>query len=541
MGFRSKGFSTLEMVIAAGMIMMLGYLYSLSLRGDLVNQEGNQLATQTLSYAKTYAKYLGDLQSGNLYLMGSGNNCIRYNPFMSGNTTVIGLSDLTQNFGKRYYDPNDPPDVIKCTSIAGSYKNTYLNEKNSFRQTPCLGVTKNIAGKLQAFLFYVDNGSNTTSLDYVRNAMIRLNGKGGYFENNGTVRSNGGWNLGITDPRFADPGHCGGSRISPNSLVVNMDQFVEFNDQLSNSVALNRESDIVHQPGTLQNTNTSKTDIYMSSNNGTNHQIVLDKLNNVTLSTSGSTVTLNNGDFQPDSLQGTKQVVSGAACDVSEVGAMAQQADPNARSIGIQQGEAICTDSQLICALYGSRYCWLPAKGNTITYSDAAHTGRLGTRLVCPAYAPFMTYAKGYQQGNANVTIENIITPINNPNTGKTYNLARGAKAIGDNSPVGCEIWGYTAAYGDNNWGRYSCQAGTTYHYPGNCGLSGGTAACDGVTKNGNQGWYGRCRGEVQIGQYNCANAGCAGKDWTCTKQGVTPPVMLETVTCTSKLVIQAS
>ncbi len=538
---RTKGYTLFEMTIAAGVIAMIGYIYSLFLRNDVINVQGNQLATQTLSYAKTYAKYLSDLQNGKIYITtGTSNDCINYDPFAiaGSNTITIGLNDLTDNFGKRVYDPNNPQ-LLKCTPTPGSYVNSMLNESNSFRQTPCLGVTKNAAGKFQAFMFYVDSGQNSTIPEYSRDAMIRLNGKGGYFESNGTIRSNGGWGLSASDPRFSNPSHCGGIRISPYSLVINMDQFIEFNDSLSNSVALNRESDLVNQPGTLQNKNTSKSDIYMSSN-GTNHNIVFDKDNNVVMSTSGKIVTLT-GAFQAASLQGTLQVKSGAACDASQVGAMAQQNDQLNPALGVQQSEAICSDSELVCALYGTRYCWLPAKGNTITYNDAAHTGKLGSRLVCPAYAPFMSYAKGFQQGNSNVTIENIITPITNSNTGQTYNLARGVKAIGDNSPRGCETWGYTAGYGDNNWGRYSCQAGTTYRYPGNCGLSGGTAACDGATKNGKQGWYGRCKGAVQIGPYNCANAGCAGKDWTCTKQGVTPPVILETVTCTSKLVIQAS
>lgn len=85
-----------------------------------------------------------------------------------------------------------------------------------------------------------------------------------------------------------------------------------------------------------------------------------------------------------------------------------------------------------------------------------------------------------------------------------------------------CKTYEYTIGYGGGQWGRASCSAGGVYNYPGNCGLTGGTAACDGVTKNGKQGWYGNCTGAVQLGPYNCANAGCAGKDWTCIEYDTT-------------------
>ncbi len=85
-----------------------------------------------------------------------------------------------------------------------------------------------------------------------------------------------------------------------------------------------------------------------------------------------------------------------------------------------------------------------------------------------------------------------------------------------------CKTYEYTIGYGGGQWGRATCSAGGVYHYPGNCGYTGGTAACDGVTKNGETGWYGTCRGAVQLGPYNCANAGCAGKDWTCIEYDTT-------------------
>ncbi len=76
--------------------------------------------------------------------------------------------------------------------------------------------------------------------------------------------------------------------------------------------------------------------------------------------------------------------------------------------------------------------------------------------------------------------------------------------------PPTCVTWEYSIAYGCTNWGRASCGGGGTYTYPGTCGKNGGTAQCDGVTKNGNDAAGG--------GSYNCYGLGCAGKDWVCTK-----------------------
>ncbi|HRG61619.1 MAG TPA: hypothetical protein PLP75_01230 [Burkholderiales bacterium] len=73
-----------------------------------------------------------------------------------------------------------------------------------------------------------------------------------------------------------------------------------------------------------------------------------------------------------------------------------------------------------------------------------------------------------------------------------------------------CVTWEYSIAYGCTNWGRASCSSGGTYTYPGTCGKIGGSAQCDGVTKNGNDPSGG--------GSYNCYGLGCAGKDWVCTK-----------------------
>lgn len=526
---KTQGFTLIEMLISVGLVSIMAMMYMVSEHSEYNNLEAKNLAISTQAYAKAYSKFLSDVHDKKLYVMtGNSDECVPYNPFGSQNTATFSLADLRQKFGKKYVDPTRPNKSV-CRQISGDYAGSFLKDKNKFNQSPCLGVTFNQSlGKYEALLFYVDSGSRTPDLSLARLAAINLNGKGGYFSNNQII-SKGGWTVNANDIRLADPQHCGGSRIAPNSLLINMDEFMEFNDDASNSAALSRESDEIHPVGSKLNTNTSKSDLFMS-HNGTPHKIIFDKTNNVVMSTSGSTISIS-GAFQASSLQGTLQVASGSPCDVSQVGAMAKQNDPEAQTIGIQQGEAICTDSELICAVYGTRYCWIPAKGNTVHYGDPNHTGRLTDKLICPAFAPFMEQATGYQVGTSlPVTFKNLTTSFVNPNTGKTYAVVRSVQAIGD-STTSCAVWQYSVAYGCTLWNTAICQAGSSYHYDGACGNTGGTAICDGFNKDIRSDWV----------HGNHTITGGAGKDWKCIQQTTPPPTYLDSVTCTSKLVVQGS
>ena len=391
---RNTGFTIYEMLVAVMFLMFGCYAYMTYTQTDFRNTQAKQLTAQTLYYAKVYSHFLSDVQNHKIYVMtGHTNECELYDPFKFDSVATFSLADLNQNYGKKIYEANPLPlSNPNCTPIGNTYLPSMIRQTNIYHQTPCIGVLKNRANKLMPLMFYVDTTGSIQSEEAIsRLAAIRLGGMGGYFKQNGLLVGMGNWGLIATDPRVADAAHCGGARISPTSVMVNLDQMVEYNDSLSNDVALDRESDTEHQPGDVANRNTSKSDIYMQGN-GVNHQIILDKQNNITMTTQGNTLSINSP-VKASTFQATAQKASGSQCDADQVGAEARQADPGAVAMGLQQSKVVCADSQLICSMYGYRYCWLPVRGTTITYSDPNLTGKYGDKLICPAYAPFLLSA----------------------------------------------------------------------------------------------------------------------------------------------------
>jgi hypothetical protein len=385
MKFKKKNFGgiMLDLILAVGLMNFVIYEYIKITTIKQNQQKARQLAGASLYYAKIFGHYLHDIQSEKLYSMtGNGNECVLFNPFSTNNTQIFNPNSLSGDFGWKI-EKNQYGYI--CNPTDGSYMSSELKSTNQYNQKPCLGATKLSDGSISAFLYWVaDSKSSATPLEIARLASIYLEGKGGYLSSDGTITGNGGWSINVKDPRFADPAICSGEKIAENSLVINLDQFVEY--KTLEQTWLQRESDEKYQVGDPNNKNTVRSDIYVGKNN-----IYFDQDKDVKLQLK------DDGDIQVDtpnslvapSFQPLETHASGEKCTAEEVGKQAKQYDPGFVQYGIQQSGIVCSDSELICYLYGSRYCWLPVKGQKVQFKDTNHTGSLGSRFVCPAFAHF--------------------------------------------------------------------------------------------------------------------------------------------------------
>ena len=152
-----------------------------------------------------------------------------------------------------------------------------------------------------------------------------------------------------------------------------------------------------------------------------------------------------------------------------------------------------------------------------------------------------MSSSTGYQLGNSNVTLQNITTTVVNQNTGRSYVIPRGVQAIGIAPSTSC-TYHYAGDF---------CVGHQSGDYP--CTVNNGdtnvpifqacshwknifTGECDQWTPKGQCG--GPSYQRIDNPSLGCGWGGLFETSKSCTNIG---PVMLETVTCTSKLVIQGS
>ncbi len=317
----------------------------------------------------------------------------------TGDTLNLSLNDLQQTFGTFKKNISLTDTSIRCTVRTGNYMTSELTGINLYNQIPCLGVNRTQSGELQAFLFWATNNTtDATPLNVAQIASLKLDG-GGYFDNSVStpvIKSRAGWSLDTASPVFADIAQCGASMIAPNSVIINMQMSPEYNKQLSDTMSLSRESDNKYQLGDVRNRNTSKANIYFSEN-GNNHEIVLNTESNVRLVTQNNEVTLQNGNFTANSLRANEEQEPGASCSDNEVGSIARQATPPAGLEKIQQSNVVCTKSKIICDAYGVENCWIPVKGTNMVYTDPKDpaTGSSMIGMYCPTYSPTAIDGKG--------------------------------------------------------------------------------------------------------------------------------------------------
>lgn len=383
---KKNGFTLIEITIALFIIGCIALMFSMNQTQQYQKNRAKDLASQSLIYAKLYGAYMKDVERGAIYNMTNGSFCVQKSPLAVNSSQTISLSDLQRDdFGSKNVEASDKNNTI-CTINKDNYYNNVLSGTNMYKQKPCLGVTKSPAGKLQGFLFWVSTSQSFgTPLDVARSAAILLGGKGGYVMDNKII-GQGGWSLPLSDVRFSDPQACGGTGIAPNSIVINMDQLIDVNDELNDNWSLARESDNDYAPGDAKNKNTAKTDIFLN-----NKKLILNSDTGVSIQANDNQVNIT-GDVYANSLTPTESASTGDSCLSTEVDKIKRQNDPSAGSL-MQQSTVICTDSELVCSLYGHRFCYLPVKKSTIRYSDPKNTGWMGTQLICPGYAPFLNTA----------------------------------------------------------------------------------------------------------------------------------------------------
>jgi prepilin-type N-terminal cleavage/methylation domain-containing protein len=368
LGQRQRGFSILESMIA---IALLG-LFTISFVNfkALNNQkkDAKVLSEETLNYAVAFARYMNNNQD--TLKSQAINNPVVLSP------NAIGI--------------NWPVDLAK---------------ENLFHQTPCLAIVTNPnTSNLEAIMYYVGGNSNTIAknLQIVRDGSIFLGSKGGILLN-GAILGNSGWQINSGSPFLSGALQCGGA-LSDNSLAVNLDLFLDWNQNLqpNNSIlrGLDRTTGVQSLPGHIKNANTAKSNLYFGQNNG----VVLDSSNQsnpTKLSvlydgqgTGAATIGVGNtkiASLVGDTFKPNLQFQAGQYCTSQELGkAVLDQGLNNSASSYLARGTLVCTQNDMLCG--NGNYCYLSSIANSIVFQNTIK-GIQDTNgnFYCPADVPFAT------------------------------------------------------------------------------------------------------------------------------------------------------
>lgn len=357
---KTQGFSILELVIVLAIFAIITPIAINQFVHFSKKAKSQQYADQSQAYAKAYIRMIID-------------NYQQYlNNTKNGNVEVIPYSVLAA--------ANYAPD---------------MTGNNVYEQIPCASmIYNNSTQSLQAVMFYTYDNSKTNYMDMTEGQMaaMEIGGAAGFVGANGTIYGVGrGWSMQVSDPLFSGVGQCDLKSIPPNSIVMNISMMADYIQQLQNDISLHRVIDNTAPAGDPNNANTMQADITMSDNlNGTpvyhgiNFTIdnasgpVLTSINNIQLlnqrkikveSIDPNEIAVVDGDFSADHLRPSSAVFTYTACDGSEIGKMAQQADGI-----IVKSQLQCTYNPLQCQGTDpqgnpiNQYCYLPVSDVSITY-----------------------------------------------------------------------------------------------------------------------------------------------------------------------------
>lgn len=509
---RSTGFTVTETLIVVVIFVVIISFATYYTAIFNARQIGKEVAKQTKQYASLFGPYIYDMSESNLYQMrGTGDVCDLIDPFTAtgSNTYVFSLANLqANNFGTKYnFDLN--LNTIYCHPIQTNYWNDIYSQTNRYKQKPCLGVTRDTAGKYHGLLYWVNNAnSQSLPLQMARNAAIDLGDAGAYVNKGKVVGAN--WSVPLSDPRL-DGTSCGGT-LAEGSIIYNLD-LTTWVDELMPSGYIARESDDVHEAGTAAHTNTAQTSIIMNGNS-----IILDRNNNIGVKVTNDGVQMTGGTLQAEGISPQVAVDSGSACSAGELSTLKRQKDDALVSIGGVIANEICSYSPVICRLYvNSDYCYLPTKKTTINYHPNTQS------FICPQTVPYMQSATAAYPDGSSASIQERGYQFGG------YNIIRGADAIGSSGSK-CSTWlikykrwqsipGMWGCWWVNKGDSTSCVAGSSYSFSVNDG-------CNKPVFSGN------CDGG------SSGNPDGAIVSWDCTNW--TPPVqaILTSVTCSNKYFI---
>lgn len=376
---QNNGFGLLDSMVALVLLTSIILTIFLFKNQNAQTNKARQLAGQTEVFAAVFARYM--------------NASYTNNESMPAQITLSPL-DLV-SLGKW------PMDLA-----------TY----NVYHQTPCVAIRKNpVTNNPEAIMYYVDGIEDDPSIIYVsRAAAMYLGGKGGIFLGD-KIQGNSGWSISSTSSFFDSVPVCG-KRISKNSLAVNMDLFLDWNQVQQSVVSIFRGTDasggLSNLPGRIRNKNTMKSNLYFSDTTG----VVLDATNkNAPLR-----VTTNNqygkvlalGDNNSYSLVAGAVLTSGSSkflesCNYLEVGKIVSDQSQFSNN-NLARSTLVCTKNNALCVDGG--YCYLPNTVNNIVFRNQ-DTGvqDQNDQFVCPNYVPYATGIKTNLSNN----IANVFVMIN--------------------------------------------------------------------------------------------------------------------------------
>ncbi|MBP9741753.1 MAG: hypothetical protein KBD37_00170 [Burkholderiales bacterium] len=280
-----------------------------------------------------------------------------------------------------------------------------LAATNFLGQTPCVTIASNpVTHNVEAILYYVGGKTNFTDnqLEIIRKSAVFLGSKGGVLIN-GAISGNSGWSVNATSPLLSSTNECG-AKLSNSSLVINLDLLPQWNLNLYSPTSILRAPDkysgLLSLPGHIKNSNTSKSNIYMSNDKG----IVLDnsdsnnltKLSVLYKGQGTKTPTLGFGDKIPTTLIGDTfktniQFKSGELCNVDEAGkVVADQGLDTKTNSYLVRSTLVCTQNDMLCGR--GNYCYLSTVTNNIVFQNNLQGIQdVNGRFICPAEIPYAT------------------------------------------------------------------------------------------------------------------------------------------------------
>lgn len=471
---KKRGFTIIEMLFALVIFAIVSILYFKNNNSEIDLRRSKALAEQANVHAKTFINYL-----------------------VANESSISAATSTTA------------PTIISMDQLIASGNVQTVTGVNLISQKPCLSIIKNAATKkIEAIMYYVAAKSNPTiSSEFLQKAALSLNELAGVYNGSGVKTSS--WNLPSSSVYFLNSGQCvSGYSLRPNSLVVNLNLYPEFNHSIHPDIGLHRILDpnkATKPLGTPGNLNTSLTDIVTNGKD-----LLLNNTANLKLTTNNPySLGVNGSNLSANTIEATSAITSGTQCNSSDEGTIARQGDSN---VGNTQSNVVCSYNPLICG--GNGYCYTPVLNNTIIYKDVSNSGWMGTTFTCPAHVPYLQSATAYQAGNPNPYITYQTSSFNN------YTMARGAIANG-NSGWNCTAWNI------KHW--YSCTLGDPASYAI-------TVACNnGAIFNPRGNCVNWARGKP------CTDEGLQGLEHTCTNWTPPPPIYINSATCTSKLIIKAN
>lgn len=426
---------------------------------------------------------------------------------------AIGFSDTAANYLTTNYFTisqmmkNNSYSVIQWSMINGGDFNNMGNTLNTvYKQIPCVVLVKetNVAGGFTPYLFFVNTAAtekfpaNSAALKNQRKlygsaASIIGASAGQIMQPQNVVSGMNGVAYGVNKSwstvnsgvfTQATVTACGGTDIDNRGLVVNL--------------SYNKKFIVAIDDSSLQK-------ITSTSTSANPNQLTSSVSFAEEYSGAAGALTTKYHALVIGQTSANKNIILASGKASSGLGVTNNPNQLNLINTGVQAGKIILSNN--LKNQFTS--CKSSEIGNTISGQMATTAmGTVQTMLTC---------ANSNSCSTSPCYISRFTIRVNsyfcNPNTGSCnpYINNSACTFVRPYQAGGCSTYSYTVAYGCGQTGQATCTIGSTYHYPGNCGTSGGYALCDGVRKDG----------VCVVGNFwcnpACSGTGCAGGNWSCS------------------------